>query len=445
MTGNMTRRPRVSGVAAACVAGLIALTAAPLVVQAQAPAAQQPAMREGVAAMVDDEVISTYDLRQRVVWLILSTGIAATQENMPEIQREALLSLIDERLQAQEIRRQEVQRKMPAGNLFVEEARVDRYLADIAGQNKMTAAQFVREVEGRGVSAKSIREQARINLSWQQWTYGFYGRRVKVSEEKISAMLRDIVASASKPSYLVSEIFIDNSRAGGADGAMATARQLVGQLQQSARFDALARQYSALPSAANGGDTGWLTTGELAPAVESALENLRPGQVTQPIQVQDGVYVILLREKRAGSTAAVVNLKQIALALPADATPEQAQAAQVRLLAVKSKITGGCNGLQPAIAGQAGLEVGDLGQSDIKDLAPAFRDAVEKLEPNQVSEPVRTAVGLHLIALCSRTSTDASIPTREEIEDRLFSQELAMIQRRELRNLRAAAIISQPR
>ena len=131
--------------------------------------------------------------------------------------------------------------------------------------------------------------------------------------------------------------------------------------------------------------------------------------------------------------------------LPASATPAQVQAAQTQLMAIKTKATGGCDGLTAAAQGVQGVTVGDLGQADIKDLAPAFRTAVEPLQANQVSEPVRTAQGLHLIAVCSRTAAGGQMPTREDIENRLFSQELALIQRRELRNLRNAAIISQPR
>jgi peptidyl-prolyl cis-trans isomerase SurA len=442
----MTARPRLFGCVTACVVGLLAVTASPFGVQAQTPApAALPPLREGVAAIVDDDVISTYELRQRVIWLVLSTGVPATAETLPQLQSEALRSLVDERLQALEMRRQEELRKMKPGQLLVDEKRVDRFMADLAAQNRMTLAQFTRELESRGVNPKTLRDQARITLSWQQWTYGFYGRRVKIAPERIDAVMREIAESASKPSYLVSEIFIDGARAGGVENAVATGQQIIAQLQQNARFDALARQYSALPSAANGGDTGWLTSSEIEPAIARALDTMQPGQVTPPIPVSDGAYVVLLRDKRAGVVASVVNLRQAAVSLPSDATPEQVQAAQAQLAAIKAKAAGGCGGLTAAAQGVRSVQVGDLGQADITDLAPAIRAAVEPLQANQISDPVRTPQGVALIAVCSRTAAGGQMPSREDIENRLFSQELALIQRRELRNLRNAAIISQPR
>lgn len=438
----MTARPKVFGIVTACAVGLLAVTASPITVQAQDAL---PPMREGVAAIVDDDVISTYELRQRVIWLVLSTGVPATAETLPELQTEALRSLVDERLQALELRRQESQRKMKRGELLVDDRRVDRFMADLAAQNRMTADQFTRELQSRGVNPKTIRDQARVTLSWQQWTYGFYGRRVKISAERIDAVMRELADSASKPSYLVSEIFIDGGRAGGVGNAVNTGQQILAQIQQNARFEALARQYSALPSAANGGDTGWLTASEIDPAVARVLEAMQPGQVSSPIPVSDGAYIVLLRQKRAGVASSVVNLRQAVIPLTADATPAQVQAAQAQLAAIKAKSASGCAGLSTAAQGVSDVTVTDLGQADINDLAPAFRTAVEPLQANQVSDPVRTPAGLHLIAVCSRTVAGGQMPSREDVENRLFSQELALIQRRELRNLRNAAIISQPR
>jgi peptidyl-prolyl cis-trans isomerase SurA len=115
------------------------------------------------------------------------------------------------------------------------------------------------------------------------------------------------------------------------------------------------------------------------------------------------------------------------------------------LLAIKAKATGGCASLQAAAQGATGVQVGDLGETEVKDLAPAFRDAVEKLQPNQISDPVRTPAGLHLIAVCGRSVGGSDIPTKQEIATNLKLRELSLIERRELRNLRLAATVSQPR
>lgn len=426
----------------ACVAG------APLAVQAQTTQQNQapaPVMGASTAAFVGDDPITTYALKQRMTWMAVSRPTPPTQEEVPELQREALATLIDEKVQLQELKRREEQFKLKAGTLIVDDEMVDDAVTNMAQQNNMTMQQFNNLLLSRGVDIKTLREQLRVAISWSRWIRQYYGPRVVISDDKIKSVQREMADSSSKASYLISEIFVDGSRAGGVDKAVEAAGQIVTLVQQNAQFQALAQQYSSLPSARNGGDAGWMTAAELEPEIAKAVENLRPGELAPPIRTVDGAYVIQLREKRAGSTAAQVSLKQAAVTLPADAAPQAVQQAQAQLLAIKAKITGGCGGLDAAVRGSAGVTVGDLGQTEIKDLAPAFRQAVETLQPNQVSDPVRTPAGMHLIAVCERSLAGADVPTRDDIETNLKMRELALIERRELRNLRQAATISQPR
>ena len=152
-----------------------------------------------------------------------------------------------------------------------------------------------------------------------------------------------------------------------------------------------------------------------------------------------GYYVVLLKEVKAGSTSSMVNLKQVAVMLPPTADNAATQAAQTKLLALKPQIKG-CDSMEQT-ARAAGLQVGDLGMADTKDLSPAFRTAIESLQPNQVSDPIRTEVGLHLVALCSRTASGVDLPTVEDAKRRLYNEKLGGIATRELRNLRSAAFI----
>ena len=226
-------------------------------------------------------------------------------------------------------------------------------------------------------------------------------------------------------------------------GNVGIANQRLQAIQQGAQLAAQARQYSSRPTAASGGDAGWVTPGELDPAVAAALADMRPGQISRPIPVTGGAYLIFLREKRAGGGEPVVALKQAAINVAADAPADQVQAAQTALLSIKAK-NPTCATLEAAAAGVAGVEVGDLGEAEVKDLTASFRTAIENLQPGQISNPVRTNIGLHLVAVCSRRTSGQNIPSRDELHNRLMAQQIDMLQRRELRDLRAAATISQP-
>ena len=448
-TSPMNRARKVSGLAARGVvlAAAFAAAAAPPYALAQAPAAQpapavqaaapQAALSESVAAVVNDQIISTYDLAQRMRLLIATSGIQPTQENIPQFQREALISLVDERLQIQELRRQEKEQKI---SIVATDEELNEEIADMAKSNNLSADQFIASLQNQGIGITTLKEQIRAQVSWQRWIRGRYGSRLRVGEDQVKAAQQRIEAAASKPQYQISEVFLDANRVGGMETAMTGAAQLVGQMQKGAPFPAVARQFSASATAANGGDAGWITAGEMAPEIDAALEQMRPGQLSQPIQVRDGVYIIYLREKRAGGTATVVHLKQAAIALPQTATEAQIAAATATLETLRGQVTG-CNDLEPKAAKVNGVVAGDLGEAEIKDLAPAFRQAVETLQPGQISQPIRTNAGLHILAVCSKRGAGGEQVTAEQIESRLFGQQLSMIARRYMRDLRNSATI----
>ena len=448
-TSPMNRARKVSGLAARGVvlAAAFAAAAAPLYALAQAPAAQpapaaqaaapHAALSESVAAVVNDQIISTYDLAQRMRLLIATSGIQPTQENIPQFQREALISLVDERLQIQELRRQEKDQKI---SIVATDEELNEEIADMAKSNNLSAEQFIASLQNQGIGITTLKEQIRAQVSWQRWIRGRYGSRLRVGEDQVKAAQQRIEAAASKPQYQISEVFLDANRVGGMETAMTGAAQLVKQMQQGAPFPAVARQFSASATAANGGDAGWITAGEMAPEVDAALEQMRPGQLSQPIQVRDGVYIIYLREKRAGGAATVVHLKQAAVALPQTATEAQIAAASATLETLRGQVTG-CNDLEAKAAKVNGVVAGDLGEAEIKDLAPAFRQAVETLEPGQLSQPIRTNAGLHILAVCSKRGAGGEQVTAEQIESRLFGQQLSMIARRYMRDLRTSATI----
>jgi peptidyl-prolyl cis-trans isomerase SurA len=400
-------------------------------------------IREGVVAVVNDDLISTYQLRQELYWLALTNGIQLTNDNLPQLQREALDALIDERLKTQELHRQARLREMKPDELMVLDEDVEDYLKQLGEQNQMTKDQFLQQLAGSGISAKALRQRLKVEMSWEDFARNFYARRARVTDDQLDAVEARIAANAAAPSYQISEIFIDAERAGSQAQAVTIANQRLQAIQQGAQFAAQARQYSSRPTAASGGDAGWVTPGELDPAVAAALADMRPGQISRPIPVTGGAYLIFLREKRAGGGEPVVALKQAAINVAADAPADQVQAAQTALLSIKAK-NPTCATLEAAAAGVAGVEVGDLGEAEVKDLTASFRTAIENLQPGQISNPVRTNIGLHLVAVCSRRTSGQNIPSRDELHNRLMAQQIDMLQRRELRDLRAAATISQP-
>jgi len=440
---------KVTGRAAhgAALAAFVLTSFPPLAATAQAPAAPVPAppaqaaepqgLSESVAAVVNDQIISTYDLTQRMRLLIVTSGVQPNEQTLPQFQREALVSLVDERLQLHELRRVEKEQKI---EIIATREEVDEELADMAKSNNMTREQFLSALSAQGVGADTLREQVRASVSWQRWIRGRYGSRLRIGEDQIKAVQQRAATAASKAQYEISEILLDPSRVGGPDAAVQGANQLVAQMQQGAPFPSVARQFSASATAANGGDAGWVSTADVPTEVATALEQMRPGQLSRPIPARDGVYIIYLRDKRAGAGVTLVSMKQAAIPLSPQASDEQVQAARVKLEALRPSITG-CADLEAAAAKAPGVVAGDLGEAEIKDLAGPFKEAAETLQPGQVSQPIRTNAGLHLVAICAKRATAGEEMSHDEIENRLYGQQLSMISRRYMRDLRNSATI----
>jgi peptidyl-prolyl cis-trans isomerase SurA len=411
-----------------------------LTVASNTPKTQErPKITESVAAIVNDEVISSYDLRQRMRLLVATSGVQPSAENLPQIQREALRNLVDEHLQMNEIH--SVETKQKDLKLEPTDKEIDERIGEIAASAGIKSDKFLATLRSDDVDVQTLKDQIRAQLAWERYIGARFRDSVEIGDNQIRAAMERANAEASKPQYLVSEIFIDSARVGSEAAATEGARQLIGQMQQGAPFPSVARQFSNAPTAANGGDLGWVTADALQqPELTKAIEEMRPGQLSQPIQLADGVYILALRDKRAGVTDTVVDLKQAAISLPPEATPDEVSKAEAKLEALRGKLDG-CETLQTRTAKTPGVLAGDLGETDVKDLRPSFQEAIANLKIGQVSEPIRTDIGVHLIMVCERHAAGARALTRAAIENKLQGEQYDMYGRRFLRDLRNSATI----
>ena len=393
-----------------------------------APAFQ---MADGVLATVNDSVITGFDLRQRMLLLIAMTQVQPTPENIPSIQQEALNALIDERLQRQELASFET--------LTVTDAEVEEELAAMAQEAGVTAEAYLRFLESGGIRPQTMREQLRTQIGWQRLVGGRFQTRARVSRGAANAAMRQMAEAASKKQYLIGEIYIEASRVGGQQAALNGANQLVQQMVQGAPFQAVAQQFSSAPSATRGGDAGWVVEGTINPTLQTAMEQLEVGQLSRPIPVEGGVYIIYMRDKRDGAASSLVQLKQVMIELPETASEAEVAAAAQRLTALQPQLT--CDTMLSRATSEQGLLGADLGEADVQNLAPQFQQIARSGAIGSVSSPVRTPLGLHLVAVCGRRVGGPEAPSIQQIEGQLFRQNLATLGRRYMRDLRANALI----
>ncbi|MDP3405904.1 MAG: peptidylprolyl isomerase, partial [Brevundimonas sp.] len=374
-------------------------------------------MADGIVATVNDQVITGFDLRQRMLSVIAMSQVQPTEENLPAIQQQALQSLIEERLQAQEIANYET--------LVVSDEEVNREIAEMAREAGTTPENYLAFLEQGGIRPAALRAQLRTEIGWRELVGGRFNSRSRVSRAQVEQALRQLNEAAAKPQYLVGEIYLEANRVGGQQAALNGAEQLVQQMIQGAPFQNVARQFSAAPSAVRGGDAGWIVQGTVQPALQAALEVLEVGQLSRPIPVEGGVYIVYMRDKRSGAATSLVTLKQAMIELPEAAGEAEVAAASARLEGLRSSLT--CDNILQRATSEAGLLGSDLGESDVADLAPQFQQVARTAEVNTISSPVRTPLGLHVLAVCGRRVGGADVPSYREVEGRLQNQNLAML------------------
>lgn len=386
---------------------------------------------EGVLATVNDDLITSYDLRQRMLLLVFTTQLQPTEENIPAIQQQALRALIDQHLQAQELERFEVE---------VSDATVAQDIAQMAQQNGGTAEQMLAAMEAFGIRRETFIEKVRTDIGWGMLVGGRYRDRARVGSDQIDAVLARIEGAASRPQWLVGEIYIDAATVGGMDVAMNGARQLVQQILQGAPFTSVARQFSSAPSAASGGDAGWVIEGESPAPVQAALDQMNPGQLSNPIPVDGGVYIIFVRDERTGAVSTLANLRQAGIRLAPGSS--EAQVAEATETLNRLRASGlSCDNIVERANQTPGVVGSELGEANVADLAAPFQEIARSAPVGSVSEPLRSEQGLHLVAMCGRRTASDTIPSREEIERELGGQQLNMMARRYIRDLRNAATI----
>lgn len=394
--------------------------------------AQQQQLAEGVTSIVNDEAITSFDVRQRTRFLLVTGGIETpTKEIIEQLYQQALNSLINEKLQIQEARK---------FKQVMSDAEVDRVLERQARQNGATLDQFFKDLNEAGISLKSYRDKTRAEVLWQKIVNGRFGSKVKIAPERINENLSRVQESINKPQYQVSEIFIEVGGPNEAQQALTGAQTLVQQIRAGAPFARVAQQFSFAPSAAAGGDLGWVVEGELKPEVAKTIETIEVGTISDPIPVQGGFMIIGVKNKRPPSLPSITfNLREISKS-HGNASEANIKEADKSLQFAKGAIRSGCKDLDK-LASRSGLEYTDLGEVAENDLADPYKSSLNGLRKNGVSNIFHAENSSRIMVVCERMVSGDDIPTAEQIKDSLFDQELSLIARRYLRDIRREASI----
>jgi peptidyl-prolyl cis-trans isomerase SurA len=385
-------------------------------------------------AIVNGEVITQSDIDQRVALLALGNGGQIPANELDPLRRQVLRNLIDETLQIQAAKAEEIE---------ISDADIDKTVARVAGNVKQTPEQMAAYLKSRGSSIRSIRRQITGELAWRRLQSKKIESAVSVGDEEVQAVIDKLNASKGTEEYRVGEIFLSANSAN-QDQVAANAQKVFAALQQGGSFVGYARQFSEASTAAVGGDLGWVRPEQMPDQLANAIRQMRPGQVSAPIRIPGGYSIIAVQDVRKILTAdprsALLTLKQVSVGFPKGTTRAQAEPVVGRFAEATQNI-GGCGGAEKLAADFHG-EVVESDQVKIRDLPPALQEMMMQMQVGQATRPFGSIEeGVRVLVLCGRDEVDPSAPSFDQVYAQLNEERVNLRSRRYLRDLRRDAVI----
>ncbi|MCB9957781.1 MAG: peptidylprolyl isomerase [Rhodospirillaceae bacterium] len=421
------RTPTVTALAALLLALALAGFAGP------AAAQQQPETRmlDGVAAVVNDRIITHSALEDRMRLALLASGLQATEENIQRLRPQVLDTLVDEQLQ--------LQAGEDAG-IDVSDEDVEAAIGTIASNNNMTRETFEGLLRQGNVPLTTLEDQVRATLAWR----GFVQRRVvpnvEVTEEAARDVLSRIEQTEGEPEFLLSDIFLSVDTPSEEAEVRELAQSLVDELRGGGSFRAIASQFSDGVGATEGGNMGWVLGAQLDADLRTVVETLAAGEVSDPVRTAGGYHIVQLRDQRLANTPTaeddIVVLGRLILAV--DPPTQQGLAAAAYRLEQATAGINGCEALQQQ-ADQLGAPPVTSDPVRIGTLGPDLENLLNSLEVGAPSGLIRTPGGLGIFMVCERTPADRA--TLDQILSNLQEERINLAQQRYLRDLRRDAMV----
>ena len=380
---------------------------------------------QAIAVIVNDEVISRYDVNQRVRLILVTSGIPATEENVKRIEEQAIKALIDEKIQIQEAIKLEVPDSPDEINLMLD---------NIARGNQTTAEGILESITSQGVNSETLLSQIKSELLWNKIVRGRFGSYINISDEEVNIIYDRTIQNINNSQYDISEIFIGFEDESEEKEAKELTERLTEQLKNEIAFEPVAQQFSQAPSSGQGGFIGWVSEGQLDPDIISNIKNLEIGSVSNPIKTVNGYYIIKLNGKSEEGGKNPMKNQYDLISVSFD---------------IEDKIMAkdfsdnfiSCKRLDGLLENYNQKEVNVIGKRLLQELPKELhKELLEKNAGNALS-PRFSNENIDIILICDRKDDIGIQVNRDVIEDNIYSQKMGMMSRRHLRDLRRDAVI----
>ncbi len=374
-------------------------------------AVSAPVMADAIAVVVNDEVITRNELTARIKSVevrMRKQGVA--MPDPADMQRQILERMIVERAQLQLAKEMGVR---------VDDLTLDRAIARIAEQQKLSMQEMRNQIEKEGTPYASFREEIREEIIMQRLREHEVDSKLQVADAEVDSFLTAEAAAAKDQVELnLSQILIripDNASPEQIAARKTRADEVMRQLRTGAEFTKMAATYSDAPDALTGGAIGWRAMDRLPPAFGEALSKLKPGQVTQVMKSTTGFHILKVVDRRSLADAkdkATVQQTHARHILIKVTPTVSASDAKHKLTELKERLDNKAAKFEELARlfsnDGAAAKGGDLGWLYPGDTMPEFEGPMNALKIGEVSGVIETPYGYHLIEVLERKSDDVS-------------------------------------
>lgn len=387
---------------AACLVGLAT---------AQPRPARQPAAVDRIVAVVNDEVITQHELRSRLdsaLGQLQRQGMSSPPRNV--LEKQVLERLVMDKVQLQQARDM---------GLRIDDAQLEQALQRIAAGNNLSLAQFRTVLEKDGIAFASFREEIRAEITIARLREREVESKIFISDGEVDNYLASAsVQGGTEEEYQLAHILLRAPESASPEQIQklrAKAEQILERSSKGEDFAQLAAAYSDAPDGMKGGHLGWRSLDRLPTMFAEASLKLKVGEVSPVLRSSNGFHLIKLLAKRGGGAAQAVEQTHARHILIKVNEVVSESEAQHKLESLRARIKHGESFAELArLFSQDGSasKGGDLGWIYPGDTVPEFERAMNLLAPGELSQPVQSPFGFHLIEVLDRRVQDVSSERR---------------------------------
>jgi len=369
-----------------------------------------------IVAVVNKEVITQYELSERIARVQKELQRrSASSIDRSEIEHQVLDRLIMEKVQLQYARET---------GMRVDDLELDRTVSRVAENNKLSLTEFRQRLEGDSIPFDKFREDLRSEILLTRLRDREVTSKLAVSEGEIDNLLQE--QSERKEvavEYNIAHVLIrvpEQATPAQVEARRARAEEVVKRLKEGADFTQIAATYSDAPDALQGGVIGWRNRQRLPELFVEALAGMSPGGVSGALRSPAGFHVVKLLEVRGADAPLLVEQAHVRHILVRTNDLVSEDEAKRKLLGLRDRVINGVNFAELARLNSddgSASRGGDLGWLYPGDTVPEFERAFAELKIMEVSQPVKTPFGWHLIQVLERRTADVSTD-RKRIEAR---------------------------